>query len=138
MKYNIPARTLRDWMKRLNIKSVFTHNHSNSSSSASSSTSSNPNHSKSSDTPSSSENSKSLLKNNISVTSVQEPGTTVAITDINKLRSTNGNANIAQNESDCDNDYANTHVKLENEDVDDDRDGPSMQVRRMLSNLNNF
>ena len=25
MKYNIPARTLRDWMKRLNIKSVFTH-----------------------------------------------------------------------------------------------------------------
>merc|ERR1719419_1201156 len=28
MKHNIPARTLRDWMKRLNIKSVFTH-HSN-------------------------------------------------------------------------------------------------------------
>ena len=27
VKYNIPARTLRDWMKRLNIKSVFTHNH---------------------------------------------------------------------------------------------------------------
>ena len=26
MKFNIPARTLRDWMKRLNIKSVFTHN----------------------------------------------------------------------------------------------------------------
>jgi len=26
MKHNIPARTLRDWMKRLNIKSVFTHN----------------------------------------------------------------------------------------------------------------
>ncbi|QQP49401.1 Uncharacterized protein FKW44_010061, partial [Caligus rogercresseyi] len=26
VKYNIPARTLRDWMKRLNIKSVFTHN----------------------------------------------------------------------------------------------------------------
>lgn len=26
MKYNIPARTLRDWMKRLNIKSVFTNN----------------------------------------------------------------------------------------------------------------
>ena len=25
MKFNIPARTLRDWMKRLNIKSVFTH-----------------------------------------------------------------------------------------------------------------
>merc|ERR1712109_345100 len=25
MKHNIPARTLRDWMKRLNIKSVFTH-----------------------------------------------------------------------------------------------------------------
>ena len=25
MKYNIPARTLRDWMKRLNIKSVYTH-----------------------------------------------------------------------------------------------------------------
>ena len=25
MKYNIPARTIRDWMKRLNIKSVFTH-----------------------------------------------------------------------------------------------------------------
>ena len=24
-KFNIPARTLRDWMKRLNIKSVFTH-----------------------------------------------------------------------------------------------------------------
>jgi len=28
MKHNIPARTLRDWMKRLNIKSVYTH-HSN-------------------------------------------------------------------------------------------------------------
>jgi len=28
MKHCIPARTLRDWMKRLNIKSVFTH-HSN-------------------------------------------------------------------------------------------------------------
>ena len=131
MKYNIPARTLRDWMKRLNIKSVFTHNHSNSSSSASSSTSSNPNHGKSSDTPSSAETSKSLLKNNISVTSVQEPGTTVAIKDINKLRSTNGNANISQNESDCDNDYANTHIKLENEDVDDDTDGPSIQVCRI-------
>ena len=26
VKYNIPARTLRDWMKRMNIKSVFTHN----------------------------------------------------------------------------------------------------------------
>eukprot|EP00088_Acartia_fossae_P038335 TRINITY_DN3971_c0_g1_i4.p1 TRINITY_DN3971_c0_g1~~TRINITY_DN3971_c0_g1_i4.p1 ORF type:complete len:602 (+),score=222.85 TRINITY_DN3971_c0_g1_i4:218-2023(+) len=26
MKHNIPARTLRDWMKRLNIKSVYTHN----------------------------------------------------------------------------------------------------------------
>lgn len=25
MKHNIPARTLRDWMKRLNIKSVYTH-----------------------------------------------------------------------------------------------------------------
>ena len=130
MKYNIPARTLRDWMKRLNIKSVFTHNHSNSSSSTSSSTSSNPNQSKSSDTPSSSENSRSLLKNNISVTSVQEPGTTVAIKDINKLRSTNGNSNISQNESNGDNDYANTHVKLENEDVDDDTDGPSIQVCR--------
>ena len=30
MKFNIPARTLRDWMKRLNIKSVFTH-HNNGS-----------------------------------------------------------------------------------------------------------
>merc|ERR550532_2373124 len=29
MKHNIPARTLRDWMKRLNIKSVFTHAHRN-------------------------------------------------------------------------------------------------------------
>jgi len=29
MKHNIPARTLRDWMKRLNIKSVFTHHSSN-------------------------------------------------------------------------------------------------------------
>ena len=27
MKHSIPARTLRDWMKRLNIKSVFTHAH---------------------------------------------------------------------------------------------------------------
>ena len=27
MKHNIPARTLRDWMKRLNIKSVYTHHH---------------------------------------------------------------------------------------------------------------
>jgi hypothetical protein len=25
LKHNIPARTLRDWMKRLNIKSVYTH-----------------------------------------------------------------------------------------------------------------
>ncbi len=31
MKYNIPARTLRDWMKRLNIKSVFTHHSSSQS-----------------------------------------------------------------------------------------------------------
>lgn len=29
MKHNIPARTLRDWMKRLNIKSVYTHHSSN-------------------------------------------------------------------------------------------------------------
>merc|ERR1711936_1027884 len=29
MKHNIPARTLRDWMKRLNIKSVFTHHSHN-------------------------------------------------------------------------------------------------------------
>ena len=29
MKHNIPARTLRDWMKRLNIKSVYTHHTSN-------------------------------------------------------------------------------------------------------------
>lgn len=29
MKHSIPARTLRDWMKRLNIKSVFTHHSSN-------------------------------------------------------------------------------------------------------------
>jgi hypothetical protein len=28
MKHNIPARTLRDWMKRLNIKSIYTHQHS--------------------------------------------------------------------------------------------------------------
>ena len=28
-KFNIPARTLRDWMKRLNIKSVFTHHSQN-------------------------------------------------------------------------------------------------------------
>jgi len=32
MKHNIPARTLRDWMKRLNIKSVYTHNKDSSSS----------------------------------------------------------------------------------------------------------
>ena len=31
MKHNIPARTLRDWMKRLNIKSVFTHHSHNKS-----------------------------------------------------------------------------------------------------------
>ena len=31
MKFNIPARTLRDWMKRLNIKSVFTHHSQRSS-----------------------------------------------------------------------------------------------------------
>ena len=30
VKYNIPARTLRDWMKRMNIKSVFTHNNGSS------------------------------------------------------------------------------------------------------------
>merc|ERR1712062_183631 len=118
-------------MGRLNIKSVFTHNHSNSSSS----TSSNPNQSKSSDTPSSSENSRSLLKNNISVTSVQEPGTTVAIKDINKLRATNGNANSSQNESNCDNDFANAHVKLENEDVDDDTDGPSIQDKELIEKI---
>lgn len=29
MKHAIPARTLRDWMKRLNITSVFTHAHRN-------------------------------------------------------------------------------------------------------------
>merc|ERR1712240_757010 len=29
MKHCIPARTLRDWMKRLNIKSVFTHHSHN-------------------------------------------------------------------------------------------------------------
>ena len=29
MKFNIPARTLRDWMRRLNIKSVFTHTQTN-------------------------------------------------------------------------------------------------------------
>jgi len=29
MKHSIPARTLRDWMKRLNIKSVFTHHSHN-------------------------------------------------------------------------------------------------------------
>ena len=33
VKYNIPARTLRDWMKRMNIKSVFTHNNGSTSSS---------------------------------------------------------------------------------------------------------
>jgi hypothetical protein len=31
MRFHIPARTLRDWMKRLNIKSVYTHQSSNSS-----------------------------------------------------------------------------------------------------------
>jgi hypothetical protein len=31
MKHNIPARTLRDWMKRLNIKSMYTHQHHHSS-----------------------------------------------------------------------------------------------------------
>lgn len=34
-KFNIPARTLRDWMKRLNIKSVFTHHSQKDSRSAS-------------------------------------------------------------------------------------------------------
>jgi len=41
MKYNIPARTLRDWMKRLNIKSVFTH-HSQQKDERGSSLDSNP------------------------------------------------------------------------------------------------
>ena len=42
MKYNIPARTLRDWMKRLNIKSVFTHHSSQSKDERGSSLDSNP------------------------------------------------------------------------------------------------
>ena len=36
-RYAIPARTLRDWMKRLNIKSVFTHHSQKDGSTASSS-----------------------------------------------------------------------------------------------------
>ena len=85
MKYNIPARTLRDWMKRLNIKSVFTHNHSTSSSSTSSS---NQNQSKNSET-----NSTTDKKANISVTSVELPESTITIKDIIKLQNTNCIAN---------------------------------------------
>ena len=85
MKYNIPARTLRDWMKRLNIKSVFTHNHSTSSS--------NQNQSKISENISTTTDSmKQLSKANVSVTSVELPESTIAIKDIIKLPSTNCNA----------------------------------------------
>lgn len=95
MKYNIPARTLRDWMKRLNIKSVFTHNHSSSSISSSSSLPSqnqnNTDLTASTTTTTIDAAAATLAKtNSISVTTV--PGSVgqaaIAIKDIKKLKST--------------------------------------------------
>ena len=91
MKYNIPARTLRDWMKRLNIKSVFTHNNHSSSSNA---TSNDNNDVADSSIVSTTNTPKtSSTKNNLSVTSVQTPESTIAIKDINKLKPTDAIVN---------------------------------------------
>ena len=91
MKYNIPARTLRDWMKRLNIKSVFTHNNHSSSIA----TSNDNNDVADSSTVSTTTNTPktSSAKNNLSVTSVQTPESTIAIKDINKLKPTDAIVN---------------------------------------------
>ena len=91
MKYNIPARTLRDWMKRLNIKSVFTHNNHSSSNA----TSNDNNDVADSSTVSTTTNTPktSSAKNNLSVTSVQTPESTIAIKDINKLKPTDAIVN---------------------------------------------
>ena len=118
MKYNIPARTLRDWMKRLNIKSVFTHNHSTSSSSTSSS---NQNQSKSSETISTADCTKQLTKTNLSVTSVELPESTIAIKDIIKLQATNCNAspdgvvNVSKNNDVDGHGTETTAIKIEND-----------------------
>ena len=124
MKYNIPARTLRDWMKRLNIKSVFTHNHSSSSSSTSS-----PSTNSNKTSESSAGNSKSLPKTNITVTSVDTSSATIAIKDINKLKAGNTNANAASlqlvtkqvNQTSEDDDESNVVIKTEN--VADENEG---------------
>ena len=131
MKYNIPARTLRDWMKRLNIKSVFTHNHSTTSSSSSSS---NQNQN---DTPSSPLNigdtSTMLKKNSVSVTSVQGVEPSIAIKDMKKLKSTNtsehdeGTTLSPKNSFGNGDGIMNLAVKVEEED-DDDMDAKTKQV----------
>jgi hypothetical protein len=118
MKYNIPARTLRDWMKRLNIKSVFTHNHSTSSSSTSSS---NQNQSKTSETLSPTDSTQQLAKASVSVTSVELPESTIAIKDIIKLQTTSSNAsqgggdNVAKINTVDGQETERTAIKIEND-----------------------
>ena len=126
MRYNIPARTLRDWMKRLNIKSVFTHNHSTSSSSASSNQNQNEASSKSSNPA---DSSKNLAKNGVTVTSVQAIEPTFTITDMKKLKSANssehegGNTNNSNNSSSKVDEIGSVVVKIE--DPDDNATGSS-------------
>ena len=127
MKYNIPARTLRDWMKRLNIKSVFTHNHSSSTSSPAS-------NSKTSE--SANGNSKNATKTNITVTSVDTSSSTIAIKDLNKVKSGPANANsdnsslgakadIHTNDADK---RMNVVIKTEAVDEENDKDAKMKQV----------
>ena len=98
MKYNIPARTLRDWMKRLNIKSVFTHNHSSSSSTSSPSSQIQDN----TDATTATSDVAALAKNSVSVTTVPVSAgqaAAIAIKDSTKLMSTltnDGGRNMAK------------------------------------------
>ena len=127
MKYNIPARTLRDWMKRLNIKSVFTHNHSSSTSSPAS-------NSKTSD--STNGNSKNGTKTNITVTSVDTSSSTIAIKDLNKLKSGNANTNSdnsllgtkTSGHTNDDDKGMNVVIKTEVVEQEDDKDAKLKQV----------
>ena len=127
MKYNIPARTLRDWMKRLNIKSVFTHNHSSSTSSPAS-------NSKTSD--STNGNSKNATKTNITVTSVDTSSSTIAIKDLNKLKSGNANTNSdnsllgtqTSGHTKDDDKGMNVVIKTEVVEQEDDKDAKLKQV----------
>ena len=127
MKYNIPARTLRDWMKRLNIKSVFTHNHSSSTSSPAS-------NSKTSE--SANGNSKHATKTNITVTSVDTSSSTIAIKDLNKVKSgpinTNSDNSSLGTKADTNTNDAdkkmNVVIKTEAVDEEDDKDAKMKQV----------